>query len=76
MTQDKRNKENKNVGQIPGSIIYTGKKEKQEDKSQNVKTYEPVRRNLQKRDFAVSNQDIEAHKKFVTDNIKESLWEY
>ena len=30
MTQDKRNKENKNVGQIPGSIIYTGKKEKQE----------------------------------------------
>ena len=37
-------------------------------------TFNVVRRNFEKREFALSEAEIEAHKEFVSKNIKNNLW--
>ncbi len=49
--------------------------DKKEMKNQDEKTeFEQVRRELQKREFALSAQDIENHNKFIKENFKQNLW--
>lgn len=47
-----------------------------EEKSDKKIIFEQVRRMLVKREFAVSNEDLERHKEFIIKNIKNNLWEY
>ncbi len=47
-----------------------------EEKNDEKIIFEQVRRTLVKREFAVSNEDLEKHKEFISKNIKANLWGY
>lgn len=52
------------------------KVEKSAEKTAEVSNQTQVRRSLPKRDFPVSDEDLESHREFISKNFKSNFWGY
>ncbi len=63
------------MGGAQSGFGFGSKKEKAEEGSE-IQVLDPVRKNVEKRDFAISDDDLAKHKEFISKNFKENLWGY
>ncbi|MBM5782669.1 MAG: DNA polymerase III subunit epsilon [Pelagibacterales bacterium] len=66
------------MGGAQGGLSFVSAKNTEINSSQNSDeiTYNRKRKNLPKRDFAISSQDLEMHKEFISKNFKSNFWGY
>lgn len=63
------------MGGAQSGFGFGSKKEKAEEESE-IKVLDPVRKNVEKRKFSLSDDDLAKHKEFISKNFKENLWGY
>jgi len=65
------------MGGLQSGFGFDAKKDEKKSAALSTNSeIEPIRRTLPKRDFPVSEADLELHKTFILKNFKSNLWDY